>query len=136
MINIKQAREVCEAATGSVPYCAVANCPNSADPRYGFSVGDVFAAACDGHEGYEADRYVLRDPLPRWPMHRADRERTALNLLPQALDEIERLRGLVVEACDIGARLGTVRTNEIGQEYQSDHCTRLASIRREVEESP
>lgn len=48
------------------------------------------------------------------------------------LDEIARLRALALEACDLGARLGTVRTTEIGQEYQRDHCKRLAEIRAAV----
>lgn len=99
-----RAKEICQPASEIVvPVCAVANCPNSADPRYGFVIGRgvnaVFAPACDGHESYDVDRYQLRDPLPSWPMRKEERERQALDLLPQALAEIDRLRILTRRAC-------------------------------------
>lgn len=94
-IDVKKARAICTPEANGVPDCCVANCPNSADPRFGIEVQGTWAAACDGHESYRADSYQLRDPLPRWPLHQSQREKSALELLPAALDEIERLRALV-----------------------------------------
>jgi hypothetical protein len=48
------------------------------------------------------------------------------------LDEIERLRALAVEACDVGESLSKVVTNEVGRPYQAERRHRLAAIRNDI----
>lgn len=48
--------------------------------------------------------------------------------LREALEEISRLRSLCLEAVEIGTRLGTVRTNEIGQHVDIEEAAGMLSV--------
>lgn len=113
----KRAREICKAATvGPWRYCGASDgtCP----------CGLIWA----GHQNDTVARSYSGENESSGRLEDATFIAESRTLLPACLDEIERLRALVLEACEIGQRLGTVRTNEIGQEYQRDHCERLLAI--------
>jgi hypothetical protein len=50
----------------------------------------------------------------------------------RARTELAAVKAALVEACDIGQRLATVRTTPFGEDYQRDHAQRLQDIRAAV----
>jgi hypothetical protein len=74
-------------------------------------------------------RCIASDLVPRRLVYRAE---DAEMRFTQMAQEIELLCAALVEACDIGQRLATVRTTPFGEDYQRDHAQRLQDIRAAV----
>jgi hypothetical protein len=92
-VNVKRAREICEAAT-SGPW----RCDGLHEYDDGSPFGVDFIESASGEQIVVADSGV-------YPPHGPDATFIAESraLLPEALDEIDRLRALLVEACDLAA---------------------------------
>jgi hypothetical protein len=147
MIDLAAARAVCEGATEG-PWVAELDVFNSEDGIVA-SVSNartelLFSAGTD----FGIDTTPLNAP---WTQERSDRRdaewakakesqelrdarfiASARTLLPQALDEISRLRALVVEACDMTE--GVLESADRGLECVRDADDRLAAMRAQVEE--